>query len=85
MNEICLEPEAIIEITDLYKCYWVGNVAFPALNGIDLSIGRGEFAVLAGRSGSGKTTLLNIIGGLEVPDRGLGQGLPAGFRATFPR
>ncbi len=71
MNDVCLEREPIIEIVDLYKCYWVGNVAFPALNGIDLTIGRGEFAVLAGRSGSGKTTLLNIIGGLEVPDRGL--------------
>jgi putative ABC transport system ATP-binding protein len=63
-------PDHCIEVDDLQKCYWVGEVAFPALNGVTLRIRRGEFVVLAGRSGSGKTTLLNIIGGLEVPDRG---------------
>lgn len=62
--------EPIIRISDLYKCYWVGSVPFPALNGVDLAISRGEFVVLAGRSGSGKSTLLNIMGGLETGDRG---------------
>jgi len=60
----------VIEAEDLYKCYWVGEVAFPALNGVTLRIEAGQFAVLAGRSGSGKTTLLNLLGGLEVADRG---------------
>jgi putative ABC transport system ATP-binding protein len=61
---------AIIEIRDLYKCYWVGAMPHPALNGVDLALEKGEFAVLAGRSGSGKSTLLNIIGALETADSG---------------
>lgn len=62
---------AIIEVENLNKCFWVGQVAFPALNGVNLTVEEGEFLVLAGRSGSGKTTLLNMIGGLEIPDRGI--------------
>ena len=60
----------IIQVENLRKCFWTGQVAFPALNGVDLTVEEGEFLVLAGRSGSGKTTLLNMIGGLEVPDQG---------------
>jgi putative ABC transport system ATP-binding protein len=63
-SDYCIEAE------DLQKCYRVGEVAFPALNGVSLRVPHGELAVLAGRSGSGKTTLLNVIGGLELPDRG---------------
>ena len=40
------------------------------LNGVDLVVATGEFAVLVGPSGSGKTTLLNMIGALETPDCG---------------
>lgn len=61
---------AIITVKKLHKCYWVGSMPFPALNGVNLSIDRGEFAVLAGRSGSGKSTLLNVIGALESADNG---------------
>ncbi len=60
----------IIEIRDLYKCYWVGTMPYPALNGVDLTLNKGEFVVLAGRSGSGKSTLLNIMGALETADAG---------------
>jgi putative ABC transport system ATP-binding protein len=63
--------KAIIKVRDLRKCYWVGNVPFPALNNVNLDIYQGEFTVLAGRSGSGKSTLLNIIGALESADRGI--------------
>jgi putative ABC transport system ATP-binding protein len=61
---------SIIKTQDLHKCYWVGTMPYPALNGINLDIQSGEFAVLAGRSGSGKSTLLNIVGALESVDMG---------------
>lgn len=56
---------SIINIKNLTKVY--NSVAVPvhALNGIDLSFEKGEFAAVVGPSGSGKTTLLNIIGGLD--------------------
>ncbi len=60
----------LIEVRELYKCYWVGSVPYPALNGVDLRVQRGEFLVIAGRSGSGKSTLLNCLGALERPDSG---------------
>jgi putative ABC transport system ATP-binding protein len=41
-----------------------------AVDGVSFEMGTSEFAILSGRSGSGKTTLLNMIGGLEIPDRG---------------
>ena len=68
--EISTECRPVIEIDDVCKCYWVGQVPFRALNGVCLRVDAGEFVVLAGRSGSGKTTLLNIIAGLETADCG---------------
>jgi len=60
----------LVETIDLYKDYRVGNVLFPALCGITISIENGAFTVIAGPSGSGKTTLLNIIGCLDTPTKG---------------
>jgi putative ABC transport system ATP-binding protein len=60
----------VVEIKNLHKDYQVGKVLFPALRGIDLTIGDGEFTAMAGPSGSGKTTLLNIIGCLDSPSKG---------------
>lgn len=62
--------ENIISITGLKKHYPVGNGRFTALNGINLTFGKGEFTGLIGPSGSGKTTLLNIIGTLDAPSEG---------------
>ena len=62
---------ALIEVEGVYKSYRLGEVMVPALNGVDLKIEAGAFAVLAGRSGSGKTTMLNILGALDLPDRGV--------------
>ena len=62
--------EPLVQIEGLKKTYRQGLVEVPALQGIDLTIRRGEFLAFAGPSGSGKTTLLNLIGGLMAPTAG---------------
>ena len=60
----------IIKTEKLIKEYNVGSQKVKALNGIDLSVDKGEFISIMGPSGSGKTTLMNIIGCLDTPTRG---------------
>ena len=52
----------IIKTKNLTKEYEAGSQIVKALNGIDLSVEKGEFISIIGPSGSGKTTLMNIIG-----------------------
>ncbi|MBI5217518.1 MAG: ABC transporter ATP-binding protein [Bacteroidia bacterium] len=61
----------IIEIRGICKTYDKKTLPVHALNGIDLTFQKGEFASIVGPSGSGKTTLLNIIGGLDDPTDGV--------------
>jgi putative ABC transport system ATP-binding protein len=61
----------IIETKGISKIYDKDTVPVHALNGVDLTFSKGEFASIVGPSGSGKTTLLNIIGGLDDPTEGL--------------
>ncbi len=58
----------VVEINNLVKTYENGHI--KALNGIDLTIGEGEFVSIIGPSGSGKSTLLNMLGALDLPDSG---------------
>ena len=56
----------MIEITDLRRSYHMGNVEVKALDGVTLTIEKGEFLGIMGASGSGKTTLLHMVGLLEI-------------------
>lgn len=60
----------LIITKDLVKIYPMGKQSLVALDGINLSFKKGEFAGVVGPSGSGKTTLLNILGSLDVPTKG---------------
>lgn len=60
----------IISVKNLTKKYPMGLGEFTALNSIDLTFSKGEFAGVVGPSGSGKTTLLNVIGLLDNPSDG---------------
>ncbi len=61
---------ALIELTEVTKRYRVGDQEIRALDGINLSIGRGEFAAIIGPSGSGKSTLMHLLGCLDTPTTG---------------
>ena len=60
----------MIQIEDLTKTYVMGDETVTALDGVCLTIGRGESIAIIGPSGSGKSTLMNILGGLDRPSRG---------------
>jgi putative ABC transport system ATP-binding protein len=60
----------LIRTTELVKTYSLGHSQLIALNHVNLTFERGEFAGLVGPSGSGKTTLLNILGSLDQPTEG---------------
>jgi putative ABC transport system ATP-binding protein len=63
----------MIQLTDVSKWYQMGEVRVTALDGVTLTVERGEFVVVLGPSGSGKTTLLNVIGALDTPSGGTVQ------------
>ena len=62
--------EPAIQVKHLYKIFRVGNEKVRALNGVDLTIYKGEFCAIVGTSGSGKSTMLNMLAGLEKPTKG---------------
>ena len=60
----------LLQCTNLKKVYGKGEAAVCALNGIDLTVSRGEFVAVVGASGSGKSTLLHILASVDKPTDG---------------
>ena len=55
----------LIKFKNVKKTYTIGEKEFNALDGVDFTIGKGEFVVILGPSGAGKSTLLNLLGGMD--------------------
>lgn len=60
----------LIEFRNIYKIYQMGDTEVHAIDGISMTVYKGEFLAIVGQSGSGKSTCMNIIGCLDVPTRG---------------
>ena len=65
-----MNSSELIRTENLTKIYPMGLTTLIALDNVNITIEKGEFAGLVGPSGSGKTTLLNILGSLDSPSKG---------------
>ncbi len=65
-----MTSEPVIETRDVYRIYEENENKVYAVNGVDLTVTKGEFTAIVGPSGSGKTTFLNVISGLDTPTSG---------------
>ena len=68
--EISVPEDVMIECDSLVKIYKTKDIEVLALQGLDLTVKRGELMAIIGNSGSGKSTFLNMIGGLDRPSAG---------------
>ena len=64
------EYMSLISMRNIVKEYRVGETRLRALDNVSLDIEQGEFVAIVGQSGSGKSTLMNILGCLDMPDKG---------------
>jgi putative ABC transport system ATP-binding protein len=64
------DADVVMEARGLTKHYPMGDEVFRALQGVDLTVRRGDFIAIMGPSGSGKSTLLHLLGCLDTPSSG---------------
>lgn len=62
--------DPIVQLQNVRKIYTLGTSEIHALNGVNISIEKGDFVTIMGSSGSGKSTLLNMVGCLDTPTSG---------------
>ncbi len=65
-----MSKEGFVTLEQVTKTYKMGEVEIHAVDGVDFSIGKGEFVIVVGPSGAGKTTVLNILGGMDTATKG---------------
>ncbi len=61
---------AVVGVREVHKGYTLGKMVVPALRGVSLDVGQGDFLCIVGPSGCGKTTLLNLVGCIDEPSSG---------------
>ncbi len=63
--------DVVIDLEDVAKFYFMGeDVVIKAVDGVDITVNRGDFIAIMGPSGSGKSTCMNLVGSLDVPTHG---------------
>ncbi len=70
MNSAAVSP-IVLEAQGVYKSFTDGKSHVDVIKGLSLQVHQGEFVSIVGSSGSGKSTLLHILGGLDLPTKGI--------------
>lgn len=64
------KKKELIALKNVFKHYHIGKNIVKAVDGVNISIKKGDFVAVMGPSGSGKSTCMNLIGSLDVPTKG---------------